>query len=47
MVTVAFAVTDLAKAKAFLASKDLKDKMSAAGVEGPPAFFFYKVTESY
>jgi hypothetical protein len=47
MVTVAFAVNDLAKAKALLASRDLKDRMSKAGVEGAPAFFFYKVTESY
>ncbi|HET6994375.1 MAG TPA: hypothetical protein VFI06_05290 [Chitinophagaceae bacterium] len=47
MVTVVFAVNDLAKAKAILVSKDLKEKMSKAGVEGTPAFFFYKVTESY
>jgi hypothetical protein len=47
IVTVAFAINDLAKAKALLASRDLKDRMTKAGVEGTPAFFFYKVTESY
>ena len=43
----AFAVTDLAKAKAFVVSKDLKDKMAAAGVEGPPTMFFYNVVKRY
>jgi hypothetical protein len=37
----------MAKAKAFIASKDLKDKMTKAGVEGPPAFFFYKIVQKY
>lgn len=46
-VIIAFAVTDMAKAKAFLASKDLKDKMAAAGVEGPPTMFFYNVAKRY
>lgn len=47
MVTLVFAVTDMAKAKAFMASKDLKDKMTAAGVEGPPTIFYYNVAKKY
>ncbi len=46
-VTVVFAVADVAKAKAFLGSKDLKDKMAAAGVEGKPTSFFYKIAAKY
>jgi hypothetical protein len=46
-VTVVFAVADLAKAKAFLKSKDLKDKMAKAGVVGPPSFFFYRIVAKY
>jgi len=47
MVTVVCAVTDMEKAKAFMASKDLKDKMTAAGVEGAPGIFFYNVAKMY
>ena len=47
MVTLVFAVTDMDKAKAFMASKDLKDKMAAAGVEGAPTVFFYTVAQTY
>ncbi len=47
LVTMAFAVSDMAKAKAFMTSKDLKDKMMAAGVEGPPTSFFYNVVKKY
>ncbi|MDP4262929.1 MAG: hypothetical protein Q8941_10385 [Bacteroidota bacterium] len=47
MVTLVFAITDMAKAKAFMKSKDLKDKMAKAGVEGPPTFFFYNIVEKY
>lgn len=47
MVTLVFAVTDMVKAKAFMASKDLKDKMAAAGVEGPPTAFYYTVAKRY
>ena len=47
MVTVVCAVTDMEKAKAFMASKDLKDKMAAAGVEGAPTIYFYDVVKSY
>jgi len=32
-------VADVAKAKEFMKSKDLKDKMAEAGVEGAPSFF--------
>lgn len=42
-----FAVTDIAKAKAFLQSQDLKDKMEKAGVEGKPASFFYNIVKMY
>jgi hypothetical protein len=44
-VTIVFAITDAAKAKAFMNSKDLADKMKAGGVEGPPSIFFYHVME--
>lgn len=47
MVTVVCAVSDMEKAKVFMASKDLKDKMAAAGVEGTPTIFFYDVVKSY
>ncbi len=47
MVRIVFAITDMAKAKAFMASKDLKDKMAAAGVEGPPTFWYYTVAKKY
>lgn len=46
-VTIVFAVSDMEKAKAFMASKDLKDKMAEAGVDGPPTFFFYKIAAKY
>jgi hypothetical protein len=47
MVSVVFAVSDMAKAKAFTTSKDLKDKMAEAGVEGMPTFYWYKVAQKY
>ncbi len=47
MVTLVFAVTDMAKAKAFMNSKDLADRMKAGGVEGPPSIFFYRVVQKY
>ena len=46
-VTLVFAVADLAKAKAFMNSKDLADKMKAGGAEGPPSIFFYRVAQKY
>ena len=47
MVSMVFAVSDMKKAKDFMNSKDLKDKMATAGVEGPPSFFYYKVAQKY
>jgi glutaredoxin-related protein len=46
-VTLVFAITDMAKAKAFIKSKDLKDKMEKAGVIGAPSFFYYNIVEKY
>ena len=46
-VSVVFAVNDLAKAKALIASKEMKDKMTSAGVDGAPTFFFYTIVQSY
>lgn len=46
-VTIVFAVADMTKAKAFINSKDLKDKMKEGGVEGPPSFFFYRIAQKY
>ena len=42
-----FAVTDMAKAKAFLSSPDLKAKMTEAGVEGAPTSVFYNIVQKY
>jgi hypothetical protein len=47
MVSIVAIVNDMKKAEAFMNSKDLKDKMTAAGVEGPPTIFFYNVVKSY
>ena len=44
---IVFAVNDMAKAKAFLQSADLKDKMEKAGVEGKPTSFFYNIEKMY
>ena len=46
-VTLVFAVADMDKAKAFMNSQDLKDKMKEAGVDGQPDFFFYKIAQKY
>jgi len=46
-VTLVFAVADVAKAKAFAGSKELKDKMKEAGVEGPPTMYFYRIVQKY
>lgn len=46
-VTVVFAVKDLKKAKAFMNSKDLQDKMTEAGVVGKPSMHFYTVAKTY
>jgi len=47
MVTMVMIVNDMARAKAFMNSKDLADKMKAGGVEGPPSIFFYRVVQKY
>src|SRR3954465_13518773 len=47
LVRIVFAITDMAKAKAFMDSKELKDKMAAAGVEGPPTVFYYTIAKKY
>ena len=47
MVSVVFTVNDMAKAKAFMDSKDLKDKMTEAGVIGKPDVFAYHVVQQY
>jgi len=46
-VSIVFAVTDMAKAKAFLQSPELKDKMEKAGVEGKSTSFFYNIVKMY
>ncbi len=46
-VTLVFAAADLDKAKAFMNSQELKDKMKEAGVEGAPDRFIYKVVQRY
>lgn len=45
--SVVFAVTDVKKAKAFSQSKQLKDIMEKAGVEGKPTMFFFDIVQRY
>ena len=47
LVSIVFAVSDMKKAKDFMNSKDLKDKMAEAGVVDPPSFFYYNVVQKY
>lgn len=47
MVTVVCSVNDMKKAEAFVGSKELKEKMAAAGVEGAPTLFYYNVVQRY
>lgn len=47
MVFIECAVMDIPKAKAFLASNELKEKMTSAGVEGMQTAFFYQVVKKY
>lgn len=44
-ITLVFAVNDLAKAKAFISSDDLKNKMGEAGVVGAPIAHYYTVAK--
>lgn len=46
-VVVVCGITDMKKAKDFMNSKELKDKMEAAGVVGPPTTHFYNVAKMY
>lgn len=46
-VSVVLVVTDMKKAQEFMHSKDLKDKMTEAGVEGAPDIFFYHVFKQW
>lgn len=46
-VSVVTAVNDMARAEAFSTSKELKDRMQEAGVEGPPTIFFYRMAKKY
>lgn len=45
LVSIVFAVTDMAKAKARAASPELKKLMMDAGVIGQPKVYFYKLVE--
>jgi quinol monooxygenase YgiN len=44
-VYLVFAISDMEKAKARIASEDLKKMMTDAGVEGPPQFLYYRVVD--
>jgi hypothetical protein len=46
-VTVVCAVSDMKKAETFFKSPDLKEKMTKAGVVGPPTVFYYNVVQKY
>ena len=41
-VTLLFAITDMAKVKARIASPELKKVMTDAGADGPPTITFFK-----
>ncbi len=47
MVTIVCAVTDEKKARDFAQSKELKDKMAAAGVTGAPTIHFYTILKKF
>ena len=47
MVTIISAITDMKKATDFFSSKDLKDKMTKAGVEGAPSVLYFNVVQRY
>jgi hypothetical protein len=47
LVGIVLAVTDFKKASVYGNSPDLKDKMMAAGVNGPPTFFYYNIVQKY
>lgn len=47
LVTMVFLVSDMKKAEDFSKSPELKAKMEAGGVEGPPTFFYYTIAKKY
>ena len=46
-VSLVFLVADMKKAEDFSKSPELKAKMEAGGVEGPPVFFYYTIAKKY
>jgi hypothetical protein len=46
-VSIVFMVSDMKKAEDFSKSPELKARMEAGGVEGPPSFFYYTVAKKY
>ncbi|MEP7238337.1 MAG: hypothetical protein ABI685_10745 [Ferruginibacter sp.] len=46
-VSMVFLVSDMKKAEDFSNSPELKAKMEAGGVEGPPTFFYYTIAKKY
>jgi hypothetical protein len=46
-VTMVFLASDMKKAEDFSKSPELKAKMEAGGVEGPPTFFYFTVAKKY
>ena len=46
-VSIVFLVSDMKKAEDFSKSPELKAKMEAGGVEGPPTFFYYTIAKKY
>jgi hypothetical protein len=47
MVTVVLAVSDVKKAKAFFGSKETKERMASAGMEGAPTVHYYTVAKAW
>jgi hypothetical protein len=47
VVSVVFVITDMAKAKARVASPELKKLMPDAGVDGPPEIVWYQVVQKF
>lgn len=47
MVSIVMLVSDMKKAEDFSKSPELKAKMEAGGVEGPPTFFYYTIAKIY
>ncbi len=45
MIYIVFAITDIAKAKARIASPKLKKIMMDAGVQGPPKIYYYRLQD--